>query len=116
MRCSIPNQRRAATPLNWRSNGISAKPDSRGQDQTYDMDEGAVGKAKQSQVGHGFRSNLVCPQFIAETGAGREDAGPPGTSRALAPPEGLVGFAQRLFLREADVLQQVGVVALGNFA
>src|SRR5690348_11910337 len=34
----------------------------------------------------------------------------------LEPPEGLVGFSQRLFPRDADVLQEVEVVALGNFA
>jgi hypothetical protein len=41
---------------------------------------------------------------------------PDGKSDVLEPPEGLVGFSKRLFLRDADVLQEVKVVALGNFA
>src|SRR6202040_4181082 len=86
------------------------------QDQTHDLDEGAAGKAEQSQVGHGSFSNGMGPQFIAETGAGPEDASPPGKSGGLEPPEGLVGLSKRLFLGDADVLQQVEVVALGNFA
>ena len=45
-----------------------------------------------------------------------EDACPPGKSGALTPPEGLVGFSQRLCLRDADILEQVQVVALGNLA
>src|SRR5205823_571635 len=86
------------------------------QDETHDLDEGAAGKAEQSQFGHGFLSKRVCPQFTAETGSGREDACSPGKSRALTLPEGLVGFSKRLFLRDADVLQEVKVVALGNIA
>ena len=34
----------------------------------------------------------------------------------LEPPEGLVGFSKRLFSRDADILQEVEVVALRNFA
>jgi hypothetical protein len=75
------------------------------------------GKAEQSQIGHGFLSNRVCPQSTAETGAGREDAHPPEKlGGVLEPPEGLVGFSKRLFPRDADILQEVEVVALGNFA
>src|SRR6202047_3625456 len=37
-------------------------------------------------------------------------------SGLLEPPEGLVGFSKRLFPRDADILQEVEVVALGNFA
>ena len=36
--------------------------------------------------------------------------------RALVPPEGFVRLPQRLFARDADILQQVEVVALGNLA
>jgi len=64
-----------------------------------------------------FLSNRVCPQFSAETGAGREDAHPPEKlGGVLEPPEGLVGFSKRLFPRDADILQEVEVVALGDFA
>src|ERR1700732_1354235 len=37
-------------------------------------------------------------------------------SGVLEPPEGLVGFSKRLFPRDADILQEVEVVAIGNFA
>ena len=86
------------------------------QHQAHDVDKAAGGKAEQSQVGHGFLSNGVCPQLTAETGAGREDACPTGKSRSSAPPEGLVGFSQSLFLCDADVLEQVKVAAFGNLA
>jgi hypothetical protein len=40
-------------------------------------------ETEQSQVGHDFLSNRICPQSTAETGAGREDAHPPESRGAF---------------------------------
>ena len=41
---------------------------------------------------------------------------PPRGSCGLPPPEGLVGFSKRLLLRDADVFEEVVVVAFGDLA
>ena len=73
----------------------------------------AIGTAEGPLVVDPRRAGI---QFYAENGVGPEDACPPEESSVLAPPERLVGFSERLFLRDADVLKQVKVIALGNFA
>ena len=86
------------------------------QHQPHDVDEAAARESRANVMSDMVFSPIVyCPQIDAEIGAGPEDAARAG-SRVLAPPEGLAGFSKRLFLGDADVLQEVKVVALGDFA
>src|SRR4029077_20164957 len=81
----------------------------------HDVHEAAVRKAENCDLSHDLLRYGVCPRRTGTTRRG--DRGfVTREIRGLSPPERLIGLAKSLFPRDADILQEVNVVGLGDLA